>query len=231
MKPSFEEVQGLGPGSVPRVLEPARRGASRAALRAPVTAIAFGVAVLVGLLGGWSAAAGASVATSTRSATGSVTPRVIHAPIGYQIATGSGATNGPVTPAAFDSWIGTGSTAAYGYVGGYDVTYDNTATSESIEVTVFSFHSHPDAAAFTAAAMTGWGAASLAPETKAIRAIRGSTVQVATKAGSDGFYLVDAFAKKGDTVMIIEDANTVKPDAVPPALKSAAVSQYALLSP
>jgi hypothetical protein len=199
-------------------------------LRAPMTGIALGVAVLtVGVLDGWSAPSGASVATPTRSATLSVAPRVIHAPIGYEMSSGSGATNGPVSPAAFDSWIGQGSTAAFGYVSGDDVTYDNTATSESIEVTVFSFHSHADAAAFAAAAETGWGASSLAPEIKTIRAIRGSTVQVGTKAGSDGFYLVDAFAQKGDTVMLVEDANTVKPKAVPPALKSAAVAQYALL--
>ena len=200
-------------------------------LRAPMTAIALGVAVLmVGVLDGWSAPSGASVATPTRSATLSVAPRVIHAPIGYEMSSGSGATNGPVSPAAFDSWIGQGSTAAYGYVSGNDVTYDNTATNESIEVTVFSFRSHADAAAFASAAMTGWGAASLAPEVKTIRAIRGSTVQLATKAGSDGFYLVDAFARKGDKVMLVEDANTVKPKAVLRPSSPPRWREYALLS-
>jgi hypothetical protein len=65
--------------------------------------------------------------------------------------------------------------------------------------------------------------------TKTIRAIRGSVVEIGTKAGSDGFYLVDAFATKGNTAMIVEYANTSKPNGIPKPLASAVASQYSRL--
>jgi hypothetical protein len=64
---------------------------------------------------------------------------------------------------------------------------------------------------------------------KRFPAIRGSVVEVGTKAGHVGFYAVDAFATKGDAMMAIEYANTAKPHGLPHAFTSAAVSQYALL--
>jgi hypothetical protein len=192
--------------------------------------IALGLAALGGALGGWSATAAAKITTSTRSETGSLTTRVISAPIGYEVSNQPGTTNGPITPAAFDTLVGAGSARSFGFVDGYDVNYDSTATSESIEVTLFSFHSPAGAAAFTTAAMTQWEASSLAPARKTIPAIRGSVVQVGTKA-FDGFYFVDAFAQKGATMMVIEYANTAKPRDLPHGLESAAVSQYARLQP
>lgn len=200
----------------------------RASLRALAVLIAVTVTPFTGLLAWWSGASGASAGASTGSASQAVASQVIRAPIGYQTSTASGVTNGPVTPAAFDQWIGPGSSNSYGYVGGYDVTYNSTASSESIEVTLFSFHSHADAAAFRDVAMSLWGASSQAPARRTIRAISGSVVEVGSKAGSDGFYVTDAFAAKSDTVMIIEYANTTKPkpNGIPKVLTSVAVSQY-----
>ena len=226
MHPPFDDMTRANAGAPAPA--PERPGRGRIHPVAQVAAIAVGVAVFVGLLGGWSATSGADVTTPARSAT-LVTTRVIHAPIGYEASTGSGATNGPVTPTDFDSWIGAGSATAFGYVRGYDVTYDCTATNESIEVTVFSFRTHAEAGAFTDTAVTEWGASSLDPVRKSIPAIHDSIVELGTKAGQDGFYLVDAFATKGDTMMVLEYANTAKPTSVPHVLKSAAVSQYALL--
>jgi hypothetical protein len=207
------------------VRAPQRRVACRGT-SARVAVFVISVSVLVGLLGVWSATSGASAKTSTRSTSRLSANGIIGAPIGYRESSGSGASNGPVTPAAFDNWIGTGSATSFGYSHGYDVTYDATATSESIEVTVFAFHSHADASAFEGAASAGWNATSLAPARKTIRAIAGSVVEIGSKAGSDGFYVADAFARKGSSLMIIEYANASKIGGIPPALKASAVSQY-----
>jgi hypothetical protein len=228
MSVSFEVTEELELGRSAPAPIPTRghRDQFRTGAGALLLVVAFTMAVFTGPLFLGSATAGASTKIST---TRSVTSRVIRAPIGYMESSGSGVTNGPVSRAAFDQWIGTGSSAAYGYVGGYDVTYNNTATSESIEVTLFSFHSHADAAAFGSVAPGGWGASSLTPVTKTIRAIRGSVVEIGTKAGSDGFYLVDAIATKGDTAMIVEYANSSKPNGIPKPLASAVASQYSRL--
>ena len=79
------------------------------------------------------------------------------------------------------------------------MTYDSTATNGSVEVTVFSIHTQAEASAFTAAAMTEWGTLGPRPARKRFPAIRGSVVEVGTKAGHDGFYVVDAFAIKEAT--------------------------------
>ncbi|HXB37322.1 MAG TPA: hypothetical protein VNU75_06425 [Acidimicrobiales bacterium] len=226
MTVSFEVTEELELSRTAPIPTRGRRDQFRTGAGALLLVVAVTMAVFTGPLFMGSGTAGASAKTTT---TRSVTSRVIRAPIGYMESSGSGVTNGPVSSAAFDQWIGTGSSAAYGYVGGYDVTYNNTATNESIEVTLFSFHSHADAGAFGTVAPGGWGASSLAPVTKTIRAIRGSVVEIGTKAGSDGFYLVDAFATKGNTAMIVEYANTSKPNGIPKPLASAVASQYSRL--
>jgi hypothetical protein len=213
-----------GPGATGPAAAPPSGTGGRGHHRPPWAALALGVALLAGVLGAWPSAAGATVYTT--ATVPSPAKKVIHAPIGYLVSTRSGVTNGPISPADFDSTVGTGSAAAFGYVGGDDVTYDSTATAESIEVTLFSFHSPAGATAFEAVAETQWGASSQAPSRRTIRSIRGSTVEVATTPTSDGFYPVDAFARKGDTLMVIEYTNTPKPTGVPQPLAAAAVAQY-----
>jgi len=145
MSVSFEVTEELELGRSAPIPTRGHKDQFRTGAGALLLVVAFTMAVFTGPLFLGSATAGASTKITT---TRSVTSRVIRAPIGYMESSGSGVTNGPVSRAAFDQWIGTGSSAAYGYVGGYDVTYNNTATSESIEVTLFSFHSHADAEAF-----------------------------------------------------------------------------------
>ena len=205
---------------------PYGRAGSRRGPGSVVNAIAIGVVSVIAIIAGSSTTAGAANTSASGSAPKTGTPRVLPAPIGYELATGNGITNGPVSPAAFDQWVGSGSAASFGYVAGDDVTYNNTVTNESLEITVFRFGSSADAAAFTKAAPAEDGASGLAPVNKALRAIPGSTVVVGTKAGSDGFYLVDAFARKGSTMMMIEYANTVNPHGIPQSLKSVATAQY-----
>ena len=222
--PSADTIEGVA-----WPIPPLTGGGTRKPRQTRSAKLALGAMALVGLVGGWSTGSGASNLSSAKLVTRSGTVRVIPAPIGYQVETQSGTTNGPISRSAFDAEVGSGSTTSFGFVKGYDITYGSTATSESVEVTLFVFHSPSGAAAFNNAAMTFWGASGLAPATKAIRSIPGSTVQIATKPGSDGFYLVDAFARKGDESVVVEYANTVKPNGVPQPLKAALVSQYSRL--
>ena len=223
--PSAETIEGVAWPSLP----PTAAGARKPRLTRPASRtakVALGAMALAGIVGGWSTTSGATNTQSAKLVTRSGTVRVIPAPIGYQVETQSGTTNGPISRSAFDAEVGAGSASSFGFVKGYDITYGSTATNESVEVTLFAFHSSAGAAAFDRAAMTFWGASGLAPVDKTIRSVPGSTVQISTKAGSDGFYLVDAFARKGDESVVVEYANTVKPNGVPQPLRAALVSQY-----
>ena len=215
-----------GPGAAGPAAASSAEAGLRRHTRPPRAALALGVALLAGGLGTWPSAAGAAATVHKTVTVPSPTKEMIHATIGYLVSTRSGVTNGPVSPANFDTWTGTGSAAAFGYVGGDDVTYDSTATAESIEVTLFSFHSPAGAAAYEAVAETEWGASSQTPVRKTIRSIPDSTVEVSTTPTSDGFYPVDAFARKGDTFMVVEYTNTPKPTGVPQPLAAASVAQY-----
>ena len=52
---------------------------------------------------------------------------------------------------------------------------------------------------------------------------------MSTKAGSDGFYLIDVFAQKGPTIMDVEYADNSAPTGIPDVLSTASSKQYALL--
>ena len=184
--------------------------------------VALGCLALVGPLALFAAPAGAS---TSHAAAPTLASEVIPAPIGYQVSSGTGGAPLSITPDLFDQAVGAGSTASYGFVNGYDITYDSTATSEALEVTLFRFHSSAEAKAFSLAEMSQSPAASLSPGHAKIHGIKASSVLVSTKAGSDGFYEVDAFAVNGSMVMFMEYSNTAAPTSVPSILGSSAVSQ------
>lgn len=159
-----------------------------------------------------------------------IAAEVIAPPNGYTISTASGVTNGPITAAAFDQNVGAYAAVAFSYKDGYDVTFDSATTSESIEVTLFRLGSAKDASAFERILMQNIGTAKLSPTRSTIGSIPGSVVQAGTKAGSDGFFLVDALAQKGADLMVVEYSNLVAPSGTPPVLASAASAQYARLN-
>ena len=223
------EMNGCAPSRSQSLAGTGGKGPRRSRPDSVPAKLALGAIALACVVGGWSATAGAGSTKDVTLVTRSGSVRVIPAPIGYAVDTQSGVTNGPISQSSFDAEVGSGSSTSFGFVKGYDITYLSTATNESVEVTVFAFHSKAGAAAFTKAAMTFWGASGLAPTNRTVRAVPGSTVQIATKAGSDSFYLVDAFARKGDYTLAVEDANTTKPNGVPEQLKAAFISQYARL--
>ena len=193
-----------------------------------------GVIVLTAMLAGCSSSGSTATTTSKAPPTttgtsttvaAATTSKVVPAPIGYAVET-QGTTNGPITAPAFDKAVGTGSAASYHFTDGYDVTYANTATDESIEVTLFTFETPADASAFLGAVVQVAPAASLAPKWTTLLSLPGSTVLTSTKAGSDGFYVTDVMAQKYNHVMVLEYANDSPPNGMPPALASAVHAQY-----
>jgi Domain of unknown function (DUF4190) len=168
-----------------------------------------------------------AVPTTTIPVTPIKTPAyVLPTPDGYEVETGNGTTNGPITPSVFDQHVGSGAAEAAHFVSGYDITYSNKVTDESIESTLLTFSSPADAAGFEPALITNAGSANLAPVKSTLGSIPGSTLLTSTKAGSDGFYVIDLFAIKGSTVMVIEYANDGPPNGVPDVLRTSAIQQY-----
>jgi hypothetical protein len=142
-----------------------------------------------------------------------------------------GNTNGPITPADFDKNAGGGAAASTHFLHGYDITYDSNFTDEEIEATLFTFASPADAAGFEPVIEGTGGANGLAPVKSTLPSIPGSVLLTATKAGSDGFYVIDVVAVKGDTVMIIEYSNDAALQGVPDVLSTSATQQYSRLGP
>jgi hypothetical protein len=145
------------------------------------------------------------------------------------LSTSSDVKNGPISTADFDKNVGTGAAATYHFQQGYDITYDSTSSNESIEVTLLAFESATDASHFVPAILLNVGAASLAPTRSTLSTIPGSTVLTSTKAGSDGFYVIDIVAQKGNIVMVLEYANDSAPTGVPTVLSTSAQDQYSRL--
>jgi hypothetical protein len=190
--------------------------------------VVLGCVALLGSLAAFPPSALATTAKLTRST--SLASEAIPPPIGYQLSTQSGSAPSSVTPAIFDQWIGAGSSSSFGFVNGYDIVYDSTATNESREVALYRFHSPAEAKAFASTGLSQSLAAPLSPEAKTIHGIKGSSVQVSTTAGSDGFYVVDAYAAKKSMVMEMIYSNTAAPTNVPSIVSANAVKQYKRLS-
>jgi hypothetical protein len=154
---------------------------------------------------------------------------VIPAPVGYALGTSTGTTNGPISPSDFNHTVGPNAAESSHFVSGYDVTYDSNITDESIEVTLLTFASPADASGFEPALIEYVGSADLSPKRSTLGSVPGSVLLTATKAGHDGFYLIDVVAIKGPTVMAVEYANDATPSGVPDVLLAAATQQYARL--
>ncbi len=154
---------------------------------------------------------------------------MLPAPTGYQLDTESGTTNGPVTPSNFDQIVGAGAAEATHFLHGYDITYGSNFTDESVESTLLTFASPADAAGFEPAAIANSDASGQAPSRSTLSSIPRSVLLTATKADSDGFYVIDVIAIKGPTLMVVEYANDATPAGVPDVLSMSATEQYGRL--
>jgi len=129
-------------------------------------------------------------------------------------------------PAVFDQGVGAGAAADIPLLQGYDVNYENSSTSESIESTLFAFASSADALLFEPEVLSIVGAATLEPRSAALSAVPGSVVLISSKAGSDGFYLVDVVDVRGQTIMVVEYRQRLTTTGVPQILSTSASVQY-----
>jgi hypothetical protein len=171
-----------------------------------------------------------STIPTTPSPRTSTTPSyVVPAPDGYRLSTGSGTHNGPIAPSDFDNIVGAGFAASTHFLHGYDVTYYSNSTHYSIESTLFTFGSPADATGFEPHVLANAGAAYLSPTRSSLSSIPGSVMLTGTKAGPDGFYLLDVIAVKGATLMEVEYANDARITDVPDVLSMSASLQYAHL--
>ncbi len=164
--------------------------------------------------------------TSPTSLPSAVPSYVLPAPAGYAVSPGAGL---PITSRDFDKAIGTGWASSTHFLHGYDVTYESKSTSESIESTLLTFASSTDASGFQPQALGKVGAAGLPATRSSLSSIPGSVVLTSTKAGSDGFYLIDVVAQKGPTIMDVEYSDNSAPTGIPDVLSTATSKQYALL--
>jgi hypothetical protein len=170
-----------------------------------------------------------TIPTTPSSPTSTTPSYVVPAPDGYRLNTGSGTHNGPIAPSDFDNIVGAGFAASTHFLHGYDVTYYSNSTHESIESTLFTFGSSADATGFEPHVLANAGAAYLSPTRSSLSSILGSVMLTGTKAGPDGFYLLDVIAVKGATLMEVEYANDARITDVPDVLSMSASLQYAHL--
>lgn len=152
---------------------------------------------------------------------------ILPAPAGFAISTSSDVTNGPVTPADFDRHLAsTGITASsLGYLTGYDVTYDSSSTSDSVEVTLLRFSNTTGLGRMVSIASVAAVDSSERPARAAVRGIPNLIAIDGTAAASDGTYDHAIIATKGNTLIVLA-LNTDHGGATPASLLHWATEQY-----
>ena len=109
------------------------------------------------------------------------------------------------------------------FIRGYNVTYDSTTNSDSIEVTLFRFATPADATAFKAGYLTGW------PHTSRADAVIPGADDYDSTSPYQGTYDHGVIATTGNLVYVIDDASG-SPAKVP-LVEKMARQQYATLGP
>jgi hypothetical protein len=90
---------------------------------------------------------------SGNSGSGGLGAKVVPAPPGFALSQAAGVHNGPMSAADFNRYMGaSGLAASLHFVRGYDITYDNNGSGDSIEVILFQFATPADTTVFKA----GW---------------------------------------------------------------------------
>jgi hypothetical protein len=151
--------------------------------------------------------------------TGRLGAKVVPAPSGFTLSQSSDVHNGPISRADFDQYWG--DPASLHFAGGYDVTYDSSDASDSIEVILFRFATPADVAAFKADWVPG-----IPVKSKADPVIPGADDYDSTSP-DQGIYTHGVIATKGNRAFVIEDTNF---SAAPvPLVETMARQQYAAL--
>jgi len=137
---------------------------------------------------------------SGRPGNGGPGAKVVPAPAGFALSHSADVHNGPMSAADFNQYLGAGNLAAsLHFVRGYDVTYDSTTNSDSIEVTLFQFATPADAANFKAGFIPGGPISS-----RADQVIPGAEDYDST-APYQGAYDHGVVAAKGNWAFVLDD--------------------------
>jgi hypothetical protein len=148
-------------------------------------------------------APGAAVGSSLPgpASAGGLKAKLVAAPPGFALSQEADVHNGPMSAAGFNRFMGTKSLAAMLHFGrGYDVFYDSTTTSDSIEVTLLQFATHQDAAHFKAGFRLD-GPVSSQPD-----AVIPGARDYDSTSPYQGSYDHGVIAVKGNVAFIIDDA-------------------------
>jgi hypothetical protein len=139
--------------------------------------------------------------SSPPAGAGGLKAKVVPAPPGFALSKEADVHNGPMSAASFNRFMGTKHLAAtLHFVRGYDVFYDNTTTSDSIEVTLLQFATHQDAAYFKAGFVPG------GPVSSQADAVIPRARDYDSTSPHQGTYDHGVIAVKGNLAFIIDDA-------------------------
>jgi hypothetical protein len=170
-----------------------------------------------------------TTSTSTVLSSTQLGTLTIAAPAGYAFSPTSDDDDpvGAISPAEFDKVTGESKLSTQlGYLAGYDTTYNNTTTSESIEIVVTEFSTIVKATEFLGIATDAEVDPTEAPTSKSVPTIPGAVEIDATKP-DDGFYDYIIVASKGSLVWTLDYSNDT---AGPPTeLANWAQQQYSRL--
>jgi hypothetical protein len=165
------------------------------------------------------------------AASGSLGSAVIAAPNGYAVSTSSDVKNGPISPSDFDKLAGkSGAATLFGFTNGYEETYDNSSSADSIDISLATFASASEAASFVSTAVQAEldSASDEAPTQQAYPSIPGAVEVDGTKLTADGSVDHEVTLTKGTTFMVF-DYSTDHVGTVPDVFHSWVASQYARL--
>lgn len=168
-------------------------------------------------------APGTTAPASATSATAQRLGTLLVEPPGFLPSTSTDVTNGPIGPAALDTMVGQpGAAVSFGFLGGYDETYDMTSGNDSVEVFLAQFTTTANAAAFEQVLIQARSGTGVARST--FGAIAGAVALDDTQAADDGTYEHDVTATKGARLMGV---SYIASSSVPvPQVGSIAVTQY-----
>ena len=148
--------------------------------------------------------------------------RIVPPPVGFSLSQRVEADNRSMTGADFDQFVSNPNAAAsLHYVTGYELTYDNNQTRDSIQITLLQFTTPADASTFQSGFSIGGPSSS-----KAVPAIPGADDYDATAAEA-GTYDHGVIATKGAEVFVIDYFDGTAPPV--PLAETLARLQYATL--
>ena len=162
-----------------------------------------------------------SVSTPIR-ADGVLRSRIVPPPLGFSLSQRVEADNGTITSADFDQYFSNPDAAAsLHYLTGYELSYDNNQTRDSIQITLLQFATPAEASTFKSGFSAGGPTTS-----KVDPAIPGADDYDATAADA-GTYDHGVIATKGAEVFVIDYFDGTAPPV--PLLANLARQQYASL--